>query len=273
MEIQSISLDLIDADEEFNCRGPILPMDVAPLAKDIEQHGLIQPISVCPASNGRYKLLAGFRRVMAFRVLKWTEIPAVIRAGMSEVDARLFNLAENLQRKELNPLQEAQAVSRLAELGMIEEDIATKLNRSRGWVQIRMMILKLPQLVREYIAAGYLNQTQIRDAYSHYINDGEEACYNVIKAFKNDALAGKKGTRKPAKKKNKTGCVKKRWEIFAVQDHIRKFLGNSIITRTLAWCSGEISDEEYCDDLIEHAGDKIFPRFDENKQYLEDQEE
>ena len=102
----------IFSDDEFNCRGRIIPLDVLDLAKSIKETKLQQPIAVQPFKhptnpNIKYRIIAGHRRFMAFVVNKSTTIPAIIRDGLSELDARLLNLTENLKRQDLNMLQEA----------------------------------------------------------------------------------------------------------------------------------------------------------------------
>ena len=260
MQISTIKLSDIFYDEEFNCRGSITALDVVDLAKDIEKRGLIQPVVVKPyGKNGYdYLLIAGYRRYMAHRVLKRTVIPAIINNSIAdETEARLFNLSENLQRKELNIYQEAKAIEKLHSLGLGEFDVADRLTKSRGWVQIRFMVLKLPNELQQEIAAGFFSQTQIRDLYSHFSRKGKDAAFQVARDFKDDKIKGRKGTRRkvqeddPSAKRHRT-----RVEIFDMQDQVRDAYGNNIVTRALAWCAGEITTEELQDSLEEWNGGK-----------------
>ena len=253
MNVVTIPLEEIHYDESFNCRGAITPLDVVDLAKDIDLRGLIQPVVVRPdTSNPKYKylLIAGYRRFTAFKVLGKAGIPAVINDTIEdEMDARLFNLSENLQRKELNIYQEAKALEKLMMLGLGEFEAAGKLNKSRGWIQIRYMVLKLPDEIQQEIAAGFFNQPQIRDIYTHFSRHGKEASFVVAREFKDDKIKGRKGTRrKPKKDTEKEAKAKRhrnRAEIFDAQDRVREDHGNSIITRTLAWCAGEITSHDF----------------------------
>lgn len=259
MQISDIPMSIILFDEEFNCRGPIAPIDVTDLANSIKERGLIQPVVVCPLTGHRlnanpgkqFLLIAGYRRFTAFKVNSETKIPAIIRKDMiDETEARFFNLSENLQRKDLNLLQEARALAKLERLGVSEMEASKKLNVGRGWVQVRYMVLRLPDEVQEEIAAGWMSQKQIRDCYSHFVDSGKEACFNVVKEFKDDKIKGRKGTRKKVKKKkakdHSTKKARDRNEIFEMQAHVYEQLGgNSIVTRGFAWCAGEISDLEF----------------------------
>lgn len=270
MQITNIPMSEILFDEAFNCRGKITPMDVVDLAKSIREEGLIQAVSVCPLAGDRaeenpgkkYLLIAGYRRYTAFKINKDDHIPAVIRADITkEEDACFFNLAENLQRTELNIVQEARALKKLEELGVSEKDAGARLKMSRGWVQVRYMVLRLPEVVQEEIAAGWLSQTQIRDAYSHLKESGKEACFEAVKQFKDDKIKGRKGTRKKVKKSKKkqleTKKRRERDEIFELQEHIYKeFGGNNVCTRILAWCAGEITDLDVHTALKEFAEDQ-----------------
>jgi ParB family chromosome partitioning protein len=250
-EAKSIPMESVVADEEFNCRGAIAPIDVADLARDIQERGLIQPVTVAPADDGKYNLIAGFRRYWAHKVNKMKTIFAVIRTDMTDPKAaRFFNLAENLQRQDLDILQEAQAMIRLFELGVGEVETAERLGKSRGWVQIRYLLLKLPHEVQLEAAAGMINQRHIRELYAVYRTEGEEAVFEGVKRLKTAKSLGKKRVRISAKKRDpEKKEMQTRGAMFAMQAHIHSHLGNGLATRVLAWTSGEISDKELFDTL------------------------
>ncbi|GAG53330.1 unnamed protein product, partial [marine sediment metagenome] len=193
-----MDMDDIYLDNEFNCRGQIVPMDVVDLAKDIKINGLQFPIAVQPAEDvegglpegGKYRIVAGHRRFMAFRVNGEKKIPAMIKTGLSELRARLVNLSENLKREDLNILQEAGAVNSLRLLGMVQESIAVELGKSRTWVQIRLHLLRLPDDIQAEAAAGMLNQYQIRELFA--LDDNEKR-YSAVRKIKDARLRGEKG--------------------------------------------------------------------------------
>lgn len=249
---QTVPMDSVFADQDFNCRGKITPIDVVDLAKDIQRNGLIQPIVVCKMdavwmeeTDCTYNLLAGFRRHMAHRVNKMDNINTVIREQMSSIDARVFNLAENLQRKDLNILQEAQAIEKLKLEGLTEPQTAEYLGTSRGWVQIRFMLLMMPNEIKEGAAAGIFTQTQIRALYTIKQRDGIDQCFIAAKEMKEAKARGrtiiKVSTAKtdPTKKK-----IRIKIEINELQDRVRTEIGNNIITQILGWTSGSVNDAE-----------------------------
>lgn len=261
-ELQSVALELIHMDEDFNCRGKIAPMDVVDLAKDIEANGLIQPVTIAPYSEEqaaetgyKYRLVAGYRRFMSHRVLKRTHIPAIIRPDMmDDMVARFFNLSENIKRKDLNIVQEAKAIKRLKDLGVSEVATAERLGMSRGWVQIRYMLLELPQEIQDECAAGFITQTNIRELYAINRTAGKDSCFEAARKLKDAKITGRKAmTVNPNATKPSSKRHRKRSEIFEMMDSIQTQMGNHIGTRCLAWCAGEISNAELYKSLEEYA--------------------
>jgi ParB/RepB/Spo0J family partition protein len=263
-EIVEIMLPEIHADDSFNCRGQIVPIDVVDLAKDIEIRGLIQPVTVAPYSaeqqketGYKYRLIAGFRRYTAHKVLGLPAIDSIVREDMTdEATARFFNLSENIQRQDLTILQEARALRRLKELGVSEHNAAEKLNKSRGWIQIRYMLLSLPVPVQKEVDAGFINQTQIRELFTLFKYGNEEKLYDAVRTIKEAKLRGRGDiTVNPNKKKPTAKRHRKRAEIFDLMDHIQANIGNGLWTRCLAWAAGEISDIDLYESIAVHASD------------------
>jgi ParB family chromosome partitioning protein len=253
LEQVTIRVDDIHADESFNCRGNITPMDVADLANDIKRQGLLQPIVVMQYSDAKvvetgkhWKLLAGFRRHMAHRVNKMEFIDARVVPNMSEADATILNLTENLKRADLNIMQEARAIKRLYDYGVGEVDCAERIGKSRGWVQIRYMLLKLPVELQSEVEQGYIKQTDIRELYTIMGAAGVDACFNEAKRVKEARLQGR--TRKIKMgghvKDPNTKRIRKKSEITGMTELILDTIGPCFGSRVAAWCSGEISDFE-----------------------------
>ncbi|MDR2163593.1 MAG: ParB/RepB/Spo0J family partition protein [Clostridiales Family XIII bacterium] len=126
------------------------------LASSIEKHGLIQPVMVKPSKYG-YELVAGERRWRAARRAGFKEIPAIIREVSSEENA-LFALIENVQREDLNPMEEAQAYRHIMDdYGLTQEDVAKSVGKSRPYVANTLRLLKLPEKIRGYLSEGKLS--------------------------------------------------------------------------------------------------------------------
>ena len=261
----SIPLSEILADDDFNCRGKIVPIDVVDLAKDIQERGLIQPVTVAPYIKGsyRYRLIAGFRRFSAHLVIQRSEIDAIIREDMiDEKECRFFNLSENLQRTDLTIMQEARALQHLQAVGVGEHDAADRLNKSRGWIQVRYLLLKLPKEVQKEVEAGFIKQTQIRELYSLYKNHSIEKLYAAVRKIKDAKIMGRDlVTVDPDKLSPKAKRIRKRPEIFEMMAHVVQYADNGLHTRCLAWCAGEINDDELFDSLqevCENNGDTYY---------------
>lgn len=272
MRVENVNLDAIYINEDFNCRGPIAPIDVLDLVKDIERRtiiegdeivdpGLIEPIilSELPLPdqqtyNKQYNLVAGFRRMKSFIILKRPQIPAIIKPPMTELDARILNLNENLQRKDLNIAQEAHALKELFDLGIGEVKIAETLHKSRGWVQIRGLFLDLPTDIQNEVAAGVINQMQIRHLHTIMNKQGKEKLYEVARKIKDAKTKGEKlPETNPRRQVITAKLVRTKQEMFNLMDHIRVTVGNGLHTRTIAWCAGEISSLELYESIKEYA--------------------
>ena len=257
-ESMILKINEIHADEEFNCRGKISPIDVIDLAKGIAKDGLLQPIVVAEYTpedvikyNFKYKLIMGFRRFMAHIVNQMKEIKCEVRPPMEDRQARVLNLLENINRKNLNIVQEAKSIKSLKDLGATQEMVADELQMSKGWVQVRFMLLDLPEDIQQDASAGFLTQYNIRELYA--LKTPEEM-YEAVKKIKTHKLSGSKKAFRPKRKLNAmTKKHRTRAEIFQMMDHIQAHMGNNIITRTLAWSSGEINDYEFHVDLKSYA--------------------
>jgi len=126
------------------------------LVDSIRQRGIIQPLIVRPV-NGRFELIAGERRWRAAKEIGLAEAPAIVRQA-TDLEVLELSLIENLQRADLNPIEEAQAYARLAgEFGMRQEDIAQKVGKSRASVANAMRLLDLDVQVQTWVVQDLLS--------------------------------------------------------------------------------------------------------------------
>lgn len=130
---------------------------IASLAESIREHGMLQPILVRPLSAGGYQIVAGERRWRAARMLGLDEVPVSIRE-LSDTQAMQIAVIENLQRENLNPVEEAGGYNELIEkYGMTQEKVAQMVGRSRSAVANAVRILSLPEAVIKMIEDGRLS--------------------------------------------------------------------------------------------------------------------
>lgn len=131
---------------------------LAELAKSISEHGVLQPIALRPNPAGGYTIIAGERRWRACRMAGLTEIPAVIK-NVSDSEAMELALIENLQREDLDPVEEAEGYRQLMErCGLTQEQAAQRLGKSRTAVTNSLRLLGLPEKAREHLKRGDISQ-------------------------------------------------------------------------------------------------------------------
>lgn len=130
---------------------------LAELAASITEHGVLQPIAVRPMPAGGYRIIAGERRWRAARLAGLAEIPAVVK-DVSDSEAMELALIENLQREDLDPVEEAEGYRQLMErCGLTQEQAAQRLGKSRTAVTNSLRLLGLPEQAREWLRAGRLS--------------------------------------------------------------------------------------------------------------------
>lgn len=132
------------------------------LANSIKEHGVVQPIMVRPCSDGSYELVAGERRLRACQKIKLNKIPAVVK-DISEQQMIEIALIENIQRHDLNPVEEAQAYRRLmTEFKLTQEQVAEKVGKSRSLIANMLRLLNLPPEIQDLLSGGTLTIGHVR---------------------------------------------------------------------------------------------------------------
>src|SRR6478736_6480334 len=153
---QEISIDSIDPNP-YQTRRRINEAALEELAESIRASGVVQPVVLRPVANGRYQLVAGERRWHASRRAGKTTIPAVVRQ-ISNEQAMEITIIENLQREDLNPVEQARAFERLSrEFGLTQEQIAARTGKDRASIANFIRLLKLPEDVQNALEAGALS--------------------------------------------------------------------------------------------------------------------
>src|SRR6516165_8969753 len=151
-----IALELIDPNP-YQTRGRINEEALKELADSIRASGVVQPVVLRPTSNGRFHLVAGERRWLASKRAGKTTVPAMIRQ-ISNEQAMEITIIENLQREDLNPMEQARAFERLSrEFGLTQEQIASRTGKDRASIANFIRLLKLPQSLQEALENGQLS--------------------------------------------------------------------------------------------------------------------
>ena len=159
--VQFISIDKITANP-YQPRKIFNPEKLAELAESIKLQGIIQPLVLVKSSDG-YEILVGERRYRAALLAGLTEVPAIVRGEISDRAKLELALIENVQREDLNPIEEARAYSRLAEeFDLTQDQIAKKVGKSRPAVANVMRLLNLPAQIQRAVIEEKLTEGHAR---------------------------------------------------------------------------------------------------------------
>lgn len=181
------------------------------LADSIAQHGVLQPLLVRPLMGGGYQIVAGERRWRAARMAGVEEVPAVVRE-MSDGEVMELALIENLQREDLNPLEEAQGYQSLMEAyGMTQDEVAKTVGKSRPTVANALRLLNLPPQMQKLVSGGSISAGHARALLSF---PDEKSMLEAAKAAQDGASVRdieKMAQHANAKPKNKAPARKLRY--------------------------------------------------------------
>ena len=179
---------------------------ISALADSIKEHGILQPILVRPYGSG-YQIVAGERRWRAARMLGMSEVPVQIKE-LSDLEAMQLALIENLQRENLNPVEEAKGYSELVEsYGMTQEEVAKTVGRSRSSVANAMRLLALPEEIQKMlengdISTGHGKALLAFDDEEKMLDAARKAADGKLNVRSLEKMASEDDTKKPSKKDN-----------------------------------------------------------------------
>jgi ParB/RepB/Spo0J family partition protein len=229
----------------FNCREAIALTTVSDLAKAIEARGLQFPVTVqpredCNVPEGyKFRLIVGFRRFAACtRLLKWETIPAIVRTGLTDYDARVLNLTENIDRQDLNILEEAHALASIFPEGTSISSISSSIRRNPKWCAVRIKLLKMGAEIQEAAANKLLTESDI-----HIIASVAPDCQlGVFRRILEQRETGQRPAYKRLLQKDT------RPPADAVQTRLRTLVYHGLggfVGRLLLWAAGDgITDEQ-----------------------------
>lgn len=153
--VEQVPVDRIQPNP-YQPRRKFDPDALAELVESVRQHGIVQPLLLRPEGEG-YRLVAGERRWRAAQAAGLETVPAVVRE-FSDVEMMEIALVENLQREDLNPIEEAQGYRMLCEeLGLTQEQVSQRVGKSRSHIANLMRLLTLPEDLRRLVAEGKLS--------------------------------------------------------------------------------------------------------------------
>lgn len=176
------------------------------LSDSIREHGVLQPLLVRPMPNGTYKLVAGERRFRASKIAGLSEVPVTIRE-MTDEQEQIFALIENLQREDLNAIEQAEGLKVLIdEFGLTQEEAAQRVGKSRSAVTNAIRLLALPDKVKEMVKNNKISMGHARALLS--LADGELMTKTADEIYNSDLSV--RGTENLVKKLQNTEPPKPR---------------------------------------------------------------
>lgn len=229
--VRQIAVELISPNPR-QPRSSFDPLELDGLAASIREHGILQPLIVTQAEDGRYILIAGERRLEAARKAGLRTVPAILRQAS---DRQFLELAliENLQRADLNPLEEAEAYQHLnADFGLSHEQIAERVGKSRTAVTNTLRLLNLPQAAKKALVEGKISAGHARAILSLSTVDAQQAALSAILARdlnvrQAEELVQKLGGQKPAPRPRPLPPP----ELTAIEERLRSALGTKVSLR------------------------------------------
>jgi ParB family chromosome partitioning protein len=234
------------------------PEKLQELSDSIREHGVIQPLIVSPASDGQYTLIAGERRLEASRKAGLKKVPVVIRQA-SDQQMLEWALIENVQRADLNPLEEAEAYQHLnTDFGLSHEEIARRVGKSRSAVTntLRLLGLKAPD-VRQALVDGTITEGHARALLGLSSPKAQDAALQTVvnlelSVRQTEALVRKLGGEKPAAK-SKAGLPP---EVADIEQRLRRSLGTKVTLRH-GGKGGSLTIHYYSDEELDALLDRL----------------
>lgn len=191
MRVQEVPVALIDV-SEFNTRKDLrdgqFDSTIEDLGRSIERHGLLSPITVFPRTDGRYSLVAGQRRLLAFRHLGRETIPASVHETMTDENATAVSLVENVHRADMNPRDKAVAFKLLVDsLGSVQA-VSRETGVGEATIRKYVQLLALAPSLQESLAAGEVKNTEALASLARRFTDPERqlAIWERISGFRQD---------------------------------------------------------------------------------------
>ncbi len=204
--VVQLDLSLVDSNP-WQPRRKFDDDEILELSQSIQKQGLLQPITVRRNAD-RFQIIAGERRVRACRLLNMERIPALVKDRVSDRMMAELGLIENLQRVDLNPVEESRAMMQLVEnYGYTHDQLAEQLGRSRAAVTNALRLLRLPDEVLGWLAEGKLTAGHARALLAEGVADPVAAARDIIEKGLNVRQAEQAATSK--RKGNKTPKTKK----------------------------------------------------------------
>jgi ParB family transcriptional regulator, chromosome partitioning protein len=249
----------------FQPRRNFDPAGLEELVQSIRQHGLLQPIVVRAKGEG-YEVVSGERRLRAFRELGRSSIPAILRPDVSDAEMLELALVENLQRRDLDPIERAQGYRRMIEqLGLTQEQVADKVGLQRPTVANHLRLLDLPETAQQALAKGLIQMGHARALLG--CKDAGLAQRLLERAVRDDLsvrevealVRSRTSASQPASEPVKVVVPQAPW-VRDLEDRMRSHLGTKVQLKNGPGYRGQIVIEYYQREDLERLAEILAPR-------------
>jgi ParB-like partition proteins len=232
-------------------RKTFSPEGLEDLAASIREHGVIQPIIVRPSGKG-YEIVAGERRWRAARIAGLKTVPCLVR-DLSDRENMLFAIIENMQREDLNPIEEAEGIEgMMKEYGLTQAEVSSSVGKSRPYITNSLRLLRLPDEIKELMAEKELSSGHGRALLS--MQDKEKMIRLADRIVKEglsvraaEAIAA---GRIPEARKKRGKPARKNEDVKRVEDELKTALGTKVNLR-MTGDKGRIEIEYYSREELE----------------------
>lgn len=201
------------------------------LAASIKEHGILQPLVVVPMGDGNYQIIVGERRWRASQIAGLTKVPVIIRDAMEEQKKLELALIENIQRHNLDPIEEAQAYHQLIDqYKLTQEEVAKKVGKGRPTISNMLRLLNLPLKIQKAIADGVISEGHGRAIVSLVGMEKQLAMFDMVVAESMTVRQVEEKVRElmARPKQNKTARLNPDPELQAIEDELRGKLGTKV---------------------------------------------
>jgi ParB/RepB/Spo0J family partition protein len=246
-DVRPLPVADIFCDVDFNSRGRFTLMSLQSLAESIEQRGLDFPVVVQPIEDTslavpfKWRLLAGFRRFVVYRdILRRETIPATIRRGLTDEQAVMLNFQENSERAQLTTLEEAEWLAKHF-AGRSLRDVSKLVGRDTRWIHQRRRLASMPPEVQSQFSIGLLTLLDI-DSLAKLATPEQQikTAELMIEAKRRRDTDGVTKLRKARRFRPR----KTKKDIWRMNGRLMQMGINPLVTRLLAWASGDVTDEQ-----------------------------
>ncbi|HLO28896.1 MAG TPA: ParB/RepB/Spo0J family partition protein [Anaerolineales bacterium] len=253
--ITQIAVDLI----QRNPRQPRENFDLDELenlAASIREHGVIQPLVVSPGKSGIYTLIAGERRLQAARKAGLKAVPVVIRHA---TDQQLLELAliENIQRADLNAIEEAEAYQHLAkEFKLSHETIAARVGKSRSAITNTMLLLDSPPAVKQALVDGKITEGHARAMRTLPVKAQEDLLKQIIQldfSVRTTEMMARNAGHRPASKRR----ISRNPNVKDIEDRLVKSLNTRVVLNHKKNGGGRVTIYYYSDEELDSLLEKL----------------